>query len=81
MNPSSESLRAEGEALEAYHLFNMTGKQMPSSGGTDDQEAEWVEQINCITAAYNEVENIERKKESDRIKQQQMEAKMRGKGG
>ena len=81
MKPSSESLRAESEALEAYHLFNMLGKQLPAPGGTDDQEAEWVEQINCMTAAHNEVENIERKKESDRIKQEQMEAKMRGKGG
>ncbi len=81
MNPTTESLRAEGEALEAYHLFHMLGKQLPTPGGTDDQEAEWVEQINCMTAAFNEVENIERKKESDRIKQQQMEAKMKGKGG
>ncbi len=76
MSPSGDTLRAASEAIESYRIFNLMGKRLPSDGGTDDQEAEWVEQIDCVAAADEELQRIAQQEEEEKQKAQAQHAKM-----
>lgn len=61
-------------ASEEFYNFQST-KLPPYTGGSYEQEAEWVEAINCISAAKNTAESDHQAEESVRMKEEQSRRK------
>ena len=69
-NPTREAKRAVREYIEWWKSWKTFG--LPKAGGVDDQEAEWVEAIEVVNAAFNRVEReaqIEAERQAEKQRQ------------
>ena len=67
MKPTREVVEAASWALEAHSEFETFG--MPRDGGLENQDAEWVEAIECVKHAYSKAEReIEQAQEERQAK-------------